>query len=234
MRRIIAGLFMSLDGVVESPETWAYQYFNDEMTQVMAEGIAQADAVLLGRRTYLQFAALWPARGSGVPMAAFLNTTHKYIASSTLATLEWGPASLVTGDLAENLVKLKRHGLLDELSLWIPPIVVGSGMRLFEGPMNQIRLKLSQSAGFSTGVVSTTYQPLDVDRAVGGTSIGHPRSSPNDQGLRMRTTPSALDRHTRRHVDGDSARWTGTGDRVQTANPGHGALEPSRNPVADV
>jgi len=61
MRKIVAGLFISLDGVVESPATWAYQYFDDEMADVIGAGIAQADAVLLGRRTYLEFAELWPS-----------------------------------------------------------------------------------------------------------------------------------------------------------------------------
>jgi hypothetical protein len=105
IRKIVAGLFISLDGVVESPANWAYQYFDDEMADVIGAGIAEADAVLLGRRTYLEFAELWPSQGSDVPMAAFLNNTPKYIVSSTLDTLDWAGSSLVSGDLAGEVAK---------------------------------------------------------------------------------------------------------------------------------
>ena len=73
MRKIVAGLFILLDGVVELPEKWAFTYLNDEVSKGIAAGIAQADVVLLGRRTYQQFAKIWPSQGSKVPMARFLN-----------------------------------------------------------------------------------------------------------------------------------------------------------------
>ena len=180
MRKIVAGLLISLDGVVESPSEWGFsRYFNDEMRDGIAAGIAQADAVLLGRRTYLEFARVWPNQGSDVLMADFLNNSPKYVVSTTLSTLEWANSSLVTGDLAEELGKLKqqagknvlipgspklvrsllRNGLLDELSLNICPLVVGSGMRLFDEITDQIRLKLVDSRTLSTGVVGATYRP---------------------------------------------------------------------------
>jgi dihydrofolate reductase len=107
MRKIAAGLLMSLDGVVASPSEWGFsQYFNNEMREGIRAGIAQADAVLLGRRTYLEFAQLWPTQGSDVLMADFLNQSPKYVVSSTLRTLEWNNSHLVTGDLAEELTKL--------------------------------------------------------------------------------------------------------------------------------
>jgi dihydrofolate reductase len=179
MRKIVAGLFMSLDGVVESPEQWAYQYGTDQMWADIAAGVGRADGVLLGRRTYLQFAQMWPGQPSGMPMAAFLNNTHKYVVSATLDTLRWGPASLITGDLADELTELKRRpgkniqipgsptlvrsllggGLLDELSLTICPIVVGSGMRLFDDMTGQVRLKVTGSTTFSAGALGVTYQP---------------------------------------------------------------------------
>ncbi len=180
MRKVVAGLFMSLDGVVESPSKWGFPYFNDEMQQAIGAGTAQADAVLLGRRTYLEFAELWPSQGSDVPMADFLNNSPKYIVSSTLDTLEWAPSTLVTGDLAEEVAKLKRQpgksilipgsprlvrsllrdGLLDELSLMVAPIVVGSGMRLFDEMTDRVPLKLVESTTLSTGVLSVTYRPV--------------------------------------------------------------------------
>lgn len=179
MRKIVAGLFMSLDGVASSPEEWGFQYGSDQMWEDIAAGVARADAVLLGRRTYQQFARLWPGQPSGVPMADFLNDTHKYVVSATLGTLEWGPASLITGDVTAALTELKQQpgkniqvpgsptlvrsllagGLLDELSLTICPIVVGSGMRLFEDMTGQVRLKLTASTTLSTGALAVTYQP---------------------------------------------------------------------------
>jgi dihydrofolate reductase len=112
-------------------------------------------------------------------MATFLNSTPKYIVSSTLETLDWDPAMVVRGDLAKELGKLKqqpgkniqipgspmlvrsllREGLLDELSLAICPVVVGSGMRLFEEITEQVPLKLVESRALSTGVLAATYQP---------------------------------------------------------------------------
>jgi dihydrofolate reductase len=179
MRKIVAGLFISLDGVVESPERWQSEYFNDEMLAGIAAGVARADTILMGRRTYLQFAEMWPNR-SGSPMADFMNNTPKHVVSSTLRPpLEWANAHLVTGDLAEAVTKLKeqpgkniqvpgsprlvaallRDGLLDELTLSIHPIVVGSGMRLFDGITDQVRLDLVDSKTLSTGVVGVTYHP---------------------------------------------------------------------------
>jgi dihydrofolate reductase len=179
IRKVVAGLFMSLDGVVEAPGEWAFAYGDDEMWAGIAAGIAQADAVLLGRRTYLEFAALWPTQGRDVPMAAFLNDSPKYVASTTLTTLDWAGSRLLTGDLADEVAKLRRlpgrniqvpgsprlvrsllrAGLLDELSLNICPVVLGSGMRLFDDMPGRIRLDLVRSSTFKTGVLGVTYRP---------------------------------------------------------------------------
>jgi dihydrofolate reductase len=179
MRKIVAGLLMSLDGVVESPGEWGFsRYFNDEMRDGIATGLAQADAVLLGRRTYLEFAEIWPQQGSDVLMADFLNKSPKYVASSTLDKVEWANSRLVKGDLGDELTKLKnqpgknilvpgsprlvrsllRDGLLDQLSLNICPVVVGSGMRLFDEMGGTLRLELVDSKILSTGVLGVTYQ----------------------------------------------------------------------------
>ena len=179
MRKIVAGLLMSLDGVVASPSEWGFShYFNDEMREGISTGIAQADAVLLGRRTYLEFADLWPNQGSDVLMADFLNNSPKYVVTSTLDKLDWANSTRIAGDLAEELAKLKvlpgknimipgsptlvrsllRDGLLDQLNLNVCPIVVGSGMRLFDGITEQIRLKLVDSTTLTNGVVGVTYE----------------------------------------------------------------------------
>jgi dihydrofolate reductase len=179
MRKLVTGLFMSLDGVVESPSSWGGPYFSDDLFAWIAAGLPQADAIVLGRRTYLEFAELWSGQGSSSPMAAFLNESPKYVVSSTLPTLDWGPATLVQGDLPQELSRLKQQpgkniqipgsptlvrsllggGLLDELSLAVVPIVVGSGIRLFSGLTEQLPLNLVESRTLSTGVLALTYRP---------------------------------------------------------------------------
>ena len=184
MRKVVAGLLISLNGVVESPDIWGWsQYMNDEMSEGIVAGTALADAVLLGRRTYLQFANLWPYQGSDVPMSDFLNNSPKYVVSSTLEAPEWQPATLIKGNLAGEITKLKqqsgkdilipgsptlvrsllREGLLDELSLNICPVVVGPGMRLFDEITNQVNLKLMDSKILSNGVLGVTYRPMRSD-----------------------------------------------------------------------
>ncbi|HZE32196.1 MAG TPA: dihydrofolate reductase family protein, partial [Actinoallomurus sp.] len=90
MRKIVAGLAVTLDGVVESP-SGNWMMFNDEMQEIIDAGVAEADAILLGRRTYLEFAEMWPRLGSDVPMADFMNNTPKYVASSTIFALTIHP-----------------------------------------------------------------------------------------------------------------------------------------------
>jgi dihydrofolate reductase len=191
MRKIVAGLFMSLDGVVESPQNWGFQYFNAELTEQIDEGISQADAILIGRRTYLEFTEIWPSQGSEVPMADFLNKSHKYVASSSLDKLDWGPATLLSGDLADELTRIKdrpgknvqvpgsprlvrsllAEGLLDELTISICPIVVGPGHHLFEDITDQLPLRVIQSATLSTGVINVTYTGADTHPDSPGPSV---------------------------------------------------------------
>src|SRR5262245_27533485 len=78
MRKTVAGVIMSLDGVVESPEKWHLRYFDDELGELIDAWAAQADAMLLGRRTYEEFAAFWPTQGRDVPMADYMNDTPKH------------------------------------------------------------------------------------------------------------------------------------------------------------
>jgi dihydrofolate reductase len=178
MRKIVAGLFISLDGVVESPEQWHFPYFNDEMGQAVASQIAESDTMLLGRRTYEEFAAYWPHQGDDVELATVFNQTPKLVASTTLTSLEWQNSSLIEGDVAQTLTGLKQGpgrnisitgsptlvrsllgaGVLDELRLLVHPIVVGSGKRLFPDGADRTPLELVKSETFSTGVLSLTYE----------------------------------------------------------------------------
>lgn len=185
MRKITAGMLMSLDGVVDGTDRWGWpRYMTTEMSKGIMEGIAHSDAVLLGRRTYEQFAKIWPGRGSDVPMADFLNDSPKYVVSTTLREpLAWAHSTVIDGDLRAELAKLKaqpgkniqvpgsptlvrsllRDGLLDELNLSICPVVVGEGMRLFDGIGAEVSLKLVHSVVLSNGVLGVTYEPAQAD-----------------------------------------------------------------------
>lgn len=177
MRQIAAGLFVSLDGVVEAPEKWTGPYFNDQVGAAVGTLMAANDAMLLGRVTYEGFAAAFGGQSGG--MADQMNNTPKYVVSSTLASADWQNSTLINGDVAEQIGELKRrpgrnigmsgsstlvswllrHGLLDRLDLLVFPIVVGEGKRLFSEPDGQLPLALTGSEAFSTGVVQLTYTP---------------------------------------------------------------------------
>jgi dihydrofolate reductase len=178
MRKIVSGLFISLDGVVEAPDQWHFPYFNEEMGNAVQSMMGSSEAMLLGRRTYEEFAAYWPTSTDDI--ADYMNGTQKYVVSNTLPSAEWQNSTLVSGDVIKELARLKeqpggslgitgsgtlvrsllRAGLLDELHLLVHPIVVGSGKRLFDdGP--QVPLRLTDSQIFSTGVLNLTYQRAD-------------------------------------------------------------------------
>ena len=179
MRKIVAGLFISLDGVVEAPDAWHFPYFNDEMGQAVSDQMAEADTMLLGRRTYEEFAAYWSAQGSDVEFADQMNNTPKLVVSTTLKAATWRNTTLISGNVAQELVRLKqqpgkhiaitgsgtlvwsllRDKVLDELRLLVHPIVVGSGKRLFEDGGGPVGLTLVDAKTFSTGVLYLTYAP---------------------------------------------------------------------------
>ncbi|MFD8756287.1 dihydrofolate reductase family protein [Kitasatospora sp. NPDC059577] len=174
-RRITAGLFISLDGVVEAPETWHFPYLNEEMGAVVGGLAAAADTLLLGRRTYETFAATWPHQTGD--MADALNAVRKLVVSTTLTEPEWNNSTVLDGDLVAELTELKRQpgrdisvtgsimltrsllraGLIDDLHLLVHPVVLGSGIRLFT-EQDRIPLRLAHSATFRTGVVHLHYQ----------------------------------------------------------------------------
>ena len=176
MRRIVSHLEMSLDGVVDHPERWAHEYFNPEMLEVAKAGMQTGDTVLFGRRTYEEFAAVWPNRPEDDPFAQFLNSRRKVVVSNTLTELPWRPAELLTGDVAQGVADLKaepgadililgsvtlvgsllRARLLDALDLFMVPIVIGNGTRLFDGP-EPVSLQLVESKSFDNGVLSLRY-----------------------------------------------------------------------------
>ena len=177
MRKVVAGLFISLDGVVESPE-WSIGYFDDGMMEEISSQIGAQDAVLLGRVSYQEWAEYWPT-SDDEPFATFINNTPKYVVSTTLDKVEWKNSTLLKGDLAAEINKLKRrpgknigvaasptlihslleNDLLDELRLMVHPVVVGRGKRLFQDGSSKKPLKLVESKRTRSGVEILAYQP---------------------------------------------------------------------------
>jgi dihydrofolate reductase len=186
-RKINAWLYVTLDSVIEAPEKWVIA--DDDMFGAMEADYAKSDALLLGRRTYETFAASWPERGSEVPNADWMNNTRKYVASTTLESPEWNNTTVIEGDVAEAVARLKqedgkdimvngsgalvrtlmRNHLLDELRLFVHPVVVGSGRRLFDDESDPVEFALVDSHAYDNGVISLTYRPTgasDTDSTV--------------------------------------------------------------------
>jgi dihydrofolate reductase len=177
MRKIVAGLHMSLDGIIEAPEKWSFDYYCDEVGRSIKARRDATEILLLGRRMYEEFAAIWP--GQSGEIADFMNNTPKLVATTTLTSVDWAGATILSGDLTATLTELKqqpggnitvtgsaslvqsliRDGLLDELHLLVCPVVLGTGKRLFDAAAGRVPLKLAGSEAFPTGVVHLTYQP---------------------------------------------------------------------------
>lgn len=179
MRKIVAGLFMSLDGVVQAPETWHYQYFNDEIGAALGMQMAGFDTLLLGRGTYDEFFPAFSNAGPENPFAGAMNNIEKVVVSTTLDKAEWQNTTLISDNVFEQIAKLKeqpgkgilingsptlvqsllKEGLLDQLDLLIDPVIVSRGKRLFDAQFDQTALQLTDSKTYSNGVVSLSYQP---------------------------------------------------------------------------
>lgn len=181
MRKVIANLFISIDGVVESPDQWQFDVFDEDMGQAMVEAIGKVDTVLLGRVTYEEWADYWPGSDDDT-FAPFINNVPKYVVSTTLDSVAWGDKGnvhLIKGDPREEIEKLKQQpggdiaingsptlvrrllyaGLLDELVLMVHPVVVNAGKRLFQEGDDLKRLTLAHTGRSASGVVFLTYIP---------------------------------------------------------------------------
>jgi len=179
MRKIKSNFFISLDGVVEAPEKWHFPYFDDEMGAAVGGGFATADAMLMGRVLYDEWAAYWPEHADE-PFGDVMNSMKKYVVSSSLKSADWQNTELVNGDVASRLTDIKsqdggdiamsgsattvrwlmREGLLDELNLLVHPIAVGEGLtRLFPPHEPTNALELLRSETFKSGVLNLSYKP---------------------------------------------------------------------------
>lgn len=181
MRKVISSTYVSLDGVVSNPQEWTFAFRNDAANQFAYEQLMASDALLMGRRTYGFFSQVWPTMKDEAGFAEKMNGMPKYVASRTLTETTWN-ATVIQGDLAEAVDKLKRapgndilqygygpvtstlieHGLLDELRLWLHPILVGRGevSDLLFGPRASATLKLADLKQYDSGLLILTYQPV--------------------------------------------------------------------------
>jgi class 3 adenylate cyclase/dihydrofolate reductase len=188
MRRLIASEFVTLDGVMEGPghdehrdgkNAWALKLGSEEQQRYKIDELAAADAVLLGRVTYQIFAAFWPSAPRDEGFADRMNSIRKYVVSTTLKKAEWTNTTTISGNVPEEVSRLKQqaggdivifgsadlvnslmeHDLIDEYRLMVFPVVLGSGKRLFRDETDTSHMRLIETRPFSSGVVLLTYQP---------------------------------------------------------------------------
>jgi dihydrofolate reductase len=186
MGRIVITEFVSLDGVMEAPgggedyehAGWTFEIDRGEGDKFKLDETFASDALLLGRVTYEGFAAAWPSMEGD--FADKFNSMPKYVVSSTLETAEWNNSTVLSGDVVEEVAKLKQeldgdivvhgsarlvqalieHDLVDELRLMVFPVVLGSGKRLFGGTSDKKRLRLTDSKTVGDGVEILIYEPV--------------------------------------------------------------------------
>lgn len=189
MRKLNAAVFITLDGVVEAPggETtlpeaargWSFPFTDDEVGQVIGAAMADSDAMLLGRKTYQEFAAFWPTVPEDDPFGGAMNNQTKYVVTTTLDKAEWKNSHLIKGDVVAELTKLKQQpgkdintvgsgtlvcsllksDLVDELQLMLCPVVLGVGQRLFDGADFMKSMKVLETRSFSSGMIFLRLQP---------------------------------------------------------------------------
>jgi dihydrofolate reductase len=189
MRKLNAALFITLDGVVEAPggettlpdyaRNWSMSYTDDEVGQVIGANIAASDTMLLGRKTYQDFASYWPNVPEDDAFGNIMNNRTKYVVTTTLDKAEWKNSHLIKGDVMEQIQKLKEQpgldistvgsgtlvcslmqaDLVDELQLMLCPVMLGVGKRLFDDADFMKKLKVLEVQSFSSGMIYLRLQP---------------------------------------------------------------------------
>jgi len=190
MSKLAVTEFISVDGVIEAPggsenfrhKGWTFDIDPDPtIYEFKAWELEQADTQLLGRKTYDGFAAAWPERGGDGGFADRMNSMEKYVVSTTLSDPTWENTSVISEDVAGRVAELKareggdilvagsatlvrflhEHGLVDEYRLMVFPVVLGSGLRLFQDDApDKVKLSLASTRSYSNGIVLNTYRPL--------------------------------------------------------------------------
>ena len=183
MRKIIAGIFIPLDGVMEAPEKWNPPYYDDELNQDVMPLLAAAGTHLYGRRSYELFQAVFTGPAA-LPHAGMMTATPKVVplAPTTLTNPDWGPTSVISSNMTAALTALKQQPgqditvgasttlvrflldehLLDELRLLVHPVVAGTGKRLFAETGGRVLLALLEVSGpHRNGVMTLRYAPAE-------------------------------------------------------------------------
>ncbi|MFE2325584.1 dihydrofolate reductase family protein [Streptomyces sp. NPDC059385] len=184
--KLVAVIYLSMDGVVEEP-SWTAPFWNDDHGKFQAGQLARSRALVLGRKTFEGMSKVWPTLGDADEGAARLVNMPKYVASTTLENPQWN-AAVLKGDVVEEVARLKSepgrdlliygsgrlvnhllgHGLVDELKLFLHPVVVGGGRRLFPDHGGSTTWTLAGTTTFESGAVVLDYRPA----AVGGPTAG--------------------------------------------------------------
>ncbi|HEX3054071.1 MAG TPA: dihydrofolate reductase family protein [Aggregatilineaceae bacterium] len=189
MRKIVAAEFITLDGVYEAPGSddttlpekrgWSMPFVSNDVGQVIFESMQNSDAMLLGRRTYADFAVYWTAVPADDPIGQFMNNQAKYVVSTTLDKAEWKNSMLIKGNVVEQLTRLKQQpgknvtivgsgvlvqslleaDLIDEFELMLCPVVLGTGKPLFKEGTSTRTMKVIEVKSFDTGMTVFRLQP---------------------------------------------------------------------------
>jgi dihydrofolate reductase len=179
MGKLVSNFFMSLDGVVESPDQWHFDYWNEEMEAAMGRELADIRGFMMGRTLYGEWSEYWPAHADD-EFGQLINSVPKYVVSNSLTDTTWAHTTVVPGgdDLATRIRAVKAGtdgtigisgsatlvrslldlGVIDQLNLMVHPIAVGKGQRLFEDTPKQA-FRLDRQEIFRTGVLNLTYVP---------------------------------------------------------------------------
>ncbi len=175
--RLQVSEIVTLDGVMEAPEQWVFQYMDQEIGEDVMAALQQTGAMLFGRKTFQEMAAAWPGRTGD--MADIFNRVPKYVVSNTLRDVTWNNSHVITGNIADEVAKLKaqpggillvqgsadlvrllaQHHLIDEYSLHVAPLVLGKGKRLFQEG-DQARLQLVNTKAYKAGMLTLNYEPV--------------------------------------------------------------------------
>jgi len=188
MRKIIAGEFITLDGVMEAPGNgdttlpeqrgWSEPFMTEEIGNLMFEQMQEIDALLLGRRTYQDFASFWTQVPADDPFGEIVNSMTKYVVSNTLEAVSWNNSCLINKNVIAEISRLKQqpgrniqmtgsgnlfnsllqHNMIDEFQLMVCPVVLGIGKRLFRDGNASRSMKLASTRAFDSGMVVLNYK----------------------------------------------------------------------------
>jgi len=174
-------MFISLDGVVSDPHLWHPRFMSEQSMAMLAEQLDAAEAMLLGRRTFEDFASYWPNQDDAVPLARRTNELRKFVVTTSPGLAEWANSSIAGADPLAAATQLKQNyehvmvaggamlvrsllaaGVLDEMRFYLDPIVVGQGQRLFGAELGGVSFQLAGHRGLPNGVQYLAYRPGSV------------------------------------------------------------------------